>query len=686
MDFSIDNKQKEVEEEVTNNIRQLIKNRTSFYFIAGAGSGKTHALIDGVNEFIKLKHLELRSTGQKALCITYTNNAANEIKNRIGNENFTEISTIHSFLWETINVHMHELLEEHVIYLKEEVLSINSKIYTEDNNKKGINKLRSLGKDQVTKIIEKLLNDQSAFYDAYNSNAETFWEYLDCKIGSELLESIKSSAKDIGDAFKNLIKSQKYQNCIDNILSNNSVYQELKYFSSKNIESLHNNIIGHDTLLKYSSRIFRKYPILSEKIIDSHPIIFVDEFQDSEDTTLAIFLELLRYAKDRKKFFCLGFFGDPMQAIYNKEKHTFDPNMVVINKNINRRSHQSIVNCINKIRGENDSIYQHPINIYKTECDLSLEIRPRSEYSHESINSEILKYKGKWNINNDNKLSCLVLKNNMLSELCGFGELFNLINEVYNTEFAKGFEMVSSEFLFTETRNAGRLPIFLYEMILPLYIVKNKNNYPLSEVFSSKHSKKCNLNELIQSARFLNDLGFITLYDYICDFVDKKENAENLTVNSRNVIESVVNFNIQSIDIMVNDIYYKCKFKKIDKTKGLIRKILLTDIQQFYLWLDYLFQSESLNDISYLTCHASKGLEFDNVIIFMDDSFNRKKNYISGFLKSNIDEILDEQLESARRVFYVSCSRAIKNLRVYLYTETGENIDTAVKLFSKNFD
>ena len=83
MNFELDQQQAEVEKSVEAELFKLITNSQSFYFISGAGSGKTHALITGVNKFIKDNFSKLIANNQKILCITYTNNAADEIKNRL---------------------------------------------------------------------------------------------------------------------------------------------------------------------------------------------------------------------------------------------------------------------------------------------------------------------------------------------------------------------------------------------------------------------------------------------------------------------------------------------------------------------------------------------------------------------------------------------------------------------------
>ncbi|MCO4109984.1 UvrD-helicase domain-containing protein, partial [Citrobacter freundii] len=103
------------------------------------------------------------------------------------------------------------------------------------------------------------------------------------------------------------------------------------------------NIIGHNTLLTYASRLLQKYTLLSKCIIDAHPLIFIDEYQDTDEDIINLFLRIHDIAKKENKKICLGFFGDPMQAIYKDNVHTESKSLMKLVKNINRRSHQNII-------------------------------------------------------------------------------------------------------------------------------------------------------------------------------------------------------------------------------------------------------------------------------------------------------------------------------------------------------
>ncbi|NOY84917.1 MAG: ATP-dependent helicase [Nitrospirae bacterium] len=74
----------------------------SFFLFAGAGSGKTHALVEGMKMFRKKYGQEFHRSARKVAVITYTNAACDEIKHRIDYDSIFSVSTIHSFAWALI--------------------------------------------------------------------------------------------------------------------------------------------------------------------------------------------------------------------------------------------------------------------------------------------------------------------------------------------------------------------------------------------------------------------------------------------------------------------------------------------------------------------------------------------------------------------------------------------------------
>lgn len=74
----------------------------SFITFAGAGSGKTYSLKEAL-EFLKAQYADdFSRQGKKIAVVTFTNNAADEIVNRVERNPIFSVSTIHSFCWSAI--------------------------------------------------------------------------------------------------------------------------------------------------------------------------------------------------------------------------------------------------------------------------------------------------------------------------------------------------------------------------------------------------------------------------------------------------------------------------------------------------------------------------------------------------------------------------------------------------------
>jgi DNA helicase-2/ATP-dependent DNA helicase PcrA len=74
----------------------------SFFLYAGAGSGKTRALVTALNRLRESQGNRMQLHGQQVAVITYTNAATDEIKRRLDFDPLVTVSTIHSFVWNLI--------------------------------------------------------------------------------------------------------------------------------------------------------------------------------------------------------------------------------------------------------------------------------------------------------------------------------------------------------------------------------------------------------------------------------------------------------------------------------------------------------------------------------------------------------------------------------------------------------
>ena len=102
-------------------IKQCVNTGKSWIFDSGAGAGKTYTLIETLKYIMIKKEKQLKFNNQKIICITYTNVAADEIKQRLGKTQLVNVSTIHEYIWETISPYKKLLVDQHKEYLEKQV-------------------------------------------------------------------------------------------------------------------------------------------------------------------------------------------------------------------------------------------------------------------------------------------------------------------------------------------------------------------------------------------------------------------------------------------------------------------------------------------------------------------------------------------------------------------------------------
>lgn len=131
-------KNKEVEQQLSDNhiddhvddeIKQCFSesNPKSFFLFAGAGSGKTRSLINALAYLDKERGAKLSAYSKQVAVITYTNAACDEISKRLQYKPIFAVSTIHSFLWELIKNHQHDIKVWIIESLKRDIAELNEK-------------------------------------------------------------------------------------------------------------------------------------------------------------------------------------------------------------------------------------------------------------------------------------------------------------------------------------------------------------------------------------------------------------------------------------------------------------------------------------------------------------------------------------------------------------------------------
>lgn len=147
------------------------KDPKSFFLFAGAGSGKTRSLVKALTTFKTNHGNKFILSNQKIAIITYTNAAANEIKQRLKFDPIFYVSTIHSYAWELIQLFTSDIKAYVKIKLIEDIkeLEIAQSKSRSLQNKSSIDRARKI--KSKTKRLENLPNVTQF---TYNPNGDNY--------------------------------------------------------------------------------------------------------------------------------------------------------------------------------------------------------------------------------------------------------------------------------------------------------------------------------------------------------------------------------------------------------------------------------------------------------------------------------------------------------------------------------
>lgn len=633
----------------------------SFYFDAGPGSGKTYTLEKAIEHIIS-RNSNLSVRNQKILCITYTNAAKDEIIERLGKNSEVLISTIHDFLWDFISPQTTLLRNEHKNKIIEEIKNIQKELAQNKVYPK-IVKFKPLVCSSEFKIF---------FYKNYFQNADEFRKNLKNFQNATLLLPYLSNV-------------QKFKNCVNLIINEDKLCKTLKeinegkskpvfYDPTKNRDQLSRYRISHDTLLEYSENIIENNNVLKRVFSDRYPYVLIDEYQDTNKKVVDLLNSILKYS-GRKHNFVIGFFGDSKQNIYDQGIGTLpkELDLNAIQEQENRRSCKPIVKVINKIR--NDDLKQ----ISDKENGICQFYVTNNKDNIDSFSD---------NFNLDGSNAYLFLKNSTIAEVNGYKELCEML-KCFSHFSNANYDNLNNEFFQRNLQNMGW---FLRE-ILNLISFKKKIDNPNTTVKEIEFYITTKVN--------------ITFGDFQSFLLQAKE-IEKTDITLRKYINSLfkingaikgreIIYNIFSLEKDINEIKMQaCKYlydnnqeTEDSDVSEKIDNFFNIKLSQFENWYDYVYRKDEGENITYYTLHGSKGLEFDDVVVVLQDDFARRKDFFKFFFK-NYDKAKEIEKEDennkermhyvqARNLLYVACSRARKDLYVVYKTnnisEIKENIE-----------
>lgn len=359
-------------------------------------------------------------------------------------------------------------------------------------------------------------------------------------------------------------------------------------------------VIHYDDVLAFSWELLNSYPEILRIVRAKFPYLFIDEFQD----TSPLQSEIIKLIAQEEVI--VGVIGDKAQSIYEfngaeaKQFETFFLNkMAFCQMNNNHRSTQEIIDVLNLIRKD---IIQKSPDCKKGKLPIILVGTPLNALRH-------------------------------AKQICGDKEVVTLsfANATANA-LRNNFESVANQ----ETK-----------LIEEIFDDSNSDRKKIliSVIKSIEHARVSNFKDAIRElSRHLKSK----------DNYNGQKVALELIYELLNDYEALKNKSLWYL--------YKKVYEWNSNFFGL-SKINSPRIKQFYtdlLYMDVAVLVRTSEDYtSHRTVHNAKGSEFENVLVIVKPKSRQKYNEerdLAFLLNSDIDN------NENHRVYYVACSRAMKNL------------------------
>lgn len=605
----------------------------SFIMKAGAGSGKTTSLIKGLSSVIQMHGDKLKKSRQRVACITYTEIAAGEIWRDVGSDPLVHVSTIHSFMW------------------------LLAKPFQND--------IRAWVSGRIVEKIEALEEKRATY-------------------GPRVQQRTKE--KDTRD----LERLQRQSGRI-------SAVKGFRYGTGSNYAK---GILGHDDILKLVPFLIAERPLFRTLLARQFPFVFVDE---SQDTTTEVVEALKTVEREPGAKLCLGFFGDPMQRIYatGTGQVEVEPTWADIPKPENFRCSTKVLNLANKIRRDGDNLVQipgkrlGPDGIVQTpEGSAHLFILPADETRDVNlirVREWMAAHTGDdhWILDDDDHawVKLLVIVHQMAARRLGFGNLYAALNSKAPSAFKEGF------------LDGSAWPISpCVKFLIPIAIAHTNGQQLEVMRLIRKYSLLLDKESLVEEsvAQRLKILGELVAAiaagiagntgATIGDLLKQIHASELLILDPRLV--SYLDPNASMPDQLEPEVGEDDEDaeEEDESEKELISMdaFLACPASQLLPYHSYISERSP-----FWTQQGIKGAEFDRVLVVLDDAesshfqFSYEKylglQELSDNDRKRMDAGEETSVDRTRRLFYVSCTRALKDLAVVLFTVDPEQAEAHIR-------
>ena len=411
-------------------------------------------------------------------------------------------------------------------------------------------------------------------------------------------------------------------------------------------------LLTHEDVITISYYMFRDYSSLSDILANKYPYIFIDEYQDTEEGTILSLLE--HHLKQQQGNVVVGFFGDSMQKIYDQGIGKIDPKyyqkaskdklLEYITKEENYRCSLVVIELLNKIRKNIKQVASG--NNKKGAISF---LYGQSDYDNYF---EYLKKQG-WDFD-DLNTKVLFLTHTRIAKKLGYENLLGVYTKRYG-QFGRDRlikkEERFSKFFFHENGIEKVLSYYEQRKYGEVINMLRDNGYGLTF-----HKDKEKIDNTVKELISIREKG--TIRD-VLDFVKRTQ-----ILSVPDIILDFERYLEQETDTTDDE-----KIQKDTIFYNALMGIQYLEVISFYDFVE--------NKTVFSTKHGTKGDEYENVLVIIDDGSWRQsysfKEMFAGESK------YPERLQRTLNLFYVCCSRAKNNLSVATVSTMDEAAMSTVK-------
>ena len=568
--------------------------------LAGAGSGKTRVLTHRIAYLI-----EKGINPYNILAITFTNKAANEMKERvinlIGEEaRSMQISTFHSFGL--------RIIRENYRYLN---LDNNFAIFdTEDSL------------TVIKKILKRLNIDSNKF-------------------------TPKSFRNKISSLKNDLIEPESFKRYANMEFDKMVV----EVYSEYNKELLNNNAVDFDDLLILPIKLFKENPDILEKYQERFKYILIDEYQDTNEAQYV----LTRQLSSRYQNICVvgdsdqaiyGFRGANFKNILNFEKDYPICKTIILDKNY--RSTKNILDAANSVIKNNKSRHPKDLVSVKEDGEKLTYYRARNGLDEINFVAETIENLRKKDVSLDEIV--ILYRTNAQSRL--FEDELLKKNIPYRLVGSINFysrREIKDLMAYLKVINNSKDSISVLRSInTPKRGIGNKT---IEDLIIKSNEENISLFDAIDSGKPL-------LYKNIINEIRKEMDKLSLTELVELVLEKS---GLREELVKENSVEAETRLENLEEFKSITRAfenkyglISLPDfLYEVSLISDNTEVSDSKNRVTLMTIHAVKGLEFNYVFLTgLEEGLFPHSNCLYS----------EDEIEEERRLCYVAITRAKEKL------------------------